>query len=130
LFRKQSSDAQKQKLLGNVIISQSIPMYITSIAIFISFFLILIYLTQSHYSRKETVKGYLIPEKGVVKVFSNRTGVITNLYVKEGDSVSRGDKLVKIKNSQSLSTGIELSVALSKEITTQISYLESEFSAL
>jgi len=105
-------------------------MYITSIAIFISFFLILIYLTQSHYSRKETVKGYLIPEKGVVKVFSNRTGVITNLYVKEGDSVSRGDKLVKIKNSQSLSTGIELSVALSKEITTQISYLESEFSAL
>ncbi|MCG7587978.1 HlyD family secretion protein, partial [Photobacterium sp. OFAV2-7] len=51
-------------------------------------------------------------------------------YIEEGEQVNQGDALVKIKNSRSLTTGVELSVALSKELGQQISSLEKEYKIL
>ncbi|MBF4338517.1 HlyD family efflux transporter periplasmic adaptor subunit, partial [Vibrio anguillarum] len=90
---------------------------------------IVIYLSQASFSRKEIVKGYLLPGKGVVKVFTHRSGVIDRLYVEEGETVQQGDDLLKIKNSQNLATGVELSVALSQELSLQIKYLQQELNA-
>ena len=129
LFREDAIKSKKQRLLGDVIIIQPVSIYLTCFVIFVLFLLLSLYLTQAYYSRKETVKGYLIPDKGVVRVYSNRTGVIEHLYVKEGDEVIQGDNLAKIKNSQSLSSGVELSVALAKELTVQINALNREYDA-
>jgi len=129
LFRKEVIKAKEQRMLGRVIMTQPLSIYVICIVVFVVYLLLSFYLTQAHYSRKETVKGYLIPEKGVMKVYSNRTGVIEYLYVKEGDKVMQGDNLVKIKNSQSLSSGVELSVALAKELSTQIDTLNQEYDA-
>lgn len=126
MFRTEAIEAKKQRLFGTVIVTQPISIYFISFTCFIVFILILVYLSQANYSRKETVSGYLMPEKGLVKVFSNRTGVIANIYVEEGDSVEQGKEIVKIKNSQSLTTGVELSTALSYELSQQIGYLTKE----
>ncbi|MDT3847491.1 MAG: HlyD family efflux transporter periplasmic adaptor subunit [Vibrio anguillarum] len=61
-----------------------------------------------------------------MKVFSDRQGVVEELYVREADHVTAGQPLVKVKNSQSLATGIELSDALNKEVSKQISTLQVE----
>ncbi|MGR5096938.1 HlyD family efflux transporter periplasmic adaptor subunit [Vibrio maritimus] len=61
-----------------------------------------------------------------MQVFSDREGVVEELYVREADHVTAGQPLVKVKNSQSLATGIELSDALSKEVSKQISTLQVE----
>lgn len=127
MFRKEVYMAQRRQLFGPVIVTQPISMYSSCALVFTVFLIILIFLSQANYSRKETVKGYLLPERGVVKVFSDRVGVIESLYVKEGDLIKQGEALLKVKNSQSLSTGIELSVALSKELSHQIKSLEKEY---
>ena len=64
-----------------------------------------------------------------MKVYSNRTGVIEYLYVEEGNKVMQGDNFAKINNRQSLSSGVELSVALVKELSTQIDTLNREHGA-
>lgn len=127
VFRKEVYEAQRRQLFGSVIVTQPISIYSSCALIFAVFLIILIFLSQATYSRKETVKGYLLPERGVVKVFSDRVGVIESLYVKEGDLIQQGEALLKVKNSQSLPTGVELSVALSKEISNQIESLENEY---
>ncbi|CAG18683.1 hypothetical protein [Photobacterium profundum] len=129
MFRKEVHEAEKQKLFGSVILIQPVSIYAICASLFITFVIILIFLSQANYSRKESVKGYLLPKSGVVKVFSNRIGVIENLYVKEGTLIQQGDALLKIKNSQSLATGIELSTALSSELSKQIKSLETEYVA-
>lgn len=101
--------------------------YTRPVLLFYFFFLIvLFYLTQCDYSRKHSVRGYLVPKKGVIKVYSNRVGVIDSLLVKEGALVEQGDEVAKVKNSQSLTTGVELSVALGHEISLQIDVLKNE----
>ena len=140
MFRKEVIKAKEQRLLGKVIITQPLSIYVICIVVFavyllsicclfVVYLLLSFYLTQAHYSRKETVKGYLIPEKGVMKVYSNRTGVIEYLYVEEGNKVMQGDNFAKINNRQSLSSGVELSVALAKELSTQIDTLNREHGA-
>ena len=130
MFRQEVVKAQRQKLLGNVIITQPISLYIICTMLCIIFIIIIVYLSQSHYSRKETVKGYITPKKGVVKVFSNRIGVVEKFYVKEGEKIKQGVDLVKIRNSQTSSTGVELSIELSNEISKQIKSLEQEYNAI
>ncbi|GAD31392.1 toxin secretion, membrane fusion protein [Photobacterium leiognathi lrivu.4.1] len=130
MFRNEVLEAKKQRLFGTVIVTQPMSIYAISLTCFIVFILIFIYLSQASYSRKETVNGYLTPEKGLVKVFSNRMGVIANIYVVEGEVIEQGKEIVKIKNSQSLTTGIELSTALSYELSLQIGYLEKELNTV
>jgi len=129
MFRKEVSKANQQHLYGQVSVIQPISLYSTSILIFVLFLIIIIYLSQANFSRKEVVKGYLLPGKGVVKVFTRRAGVIDRLYVEEGQVVQQGDHLLKIKNSQSLVTGVELSMVLVKELTLQMNYLQQELKA-
>ncbi|NOI06229.1 HlyD family efflux transporter periplasmic adaptor subunit [Vibrio anguillarum] len=126
LFRDEVIKSKRSRITGDMIIVQPISIYLCSLISFLIFILFMIFITQSEYSRKEKVKGYLIPEKGLVKVFSDRQGVVEELYVREADHVTAGQPLVKVKNSQSLATGIELSDALNKEVSKQISTLQVE----
>lgn len=126
LFRNAVINAKKQKITGNIILVQPTSIYLVTLLTFLTLSISIFFLIQSEYSRKEKVAGYLIPEKGLVKIFSDREGTLEELYVKEGQSVSEGQPLVRVKNSQNLATGVELSKVLSKEITKQISTLEIE----
>ncbi|MEZ8942295.1 HlyD family secretion protein [Vibrio alginolyticus] len=119
-------EAHKSRLTGEVIISTPLSITLCTLIIIVLFALGIFYFSQSHYSRKETVRGYTVPQKGLVKVYSNRTGIIETLFVDEGDYVIQGSPLARIRNSQSLSTGGELSVALSDELTIQIDSLKEE----
>ncbi|PTP22718.1 HlyD family secretion protein [Vibrio splendidus] len=126
LFRNEAIDSKRNRIAGDVVLIQPTSIYLISITVFLLFALSLVFLTQSEYSRKEKVKGYLIPQKGLVKVFSVREGVLEAIYVQEGDYVEIGSPLVRIANSQNMITGVDLSDALIEELSKQISTLEVE----
>ncbi|EKF9231134.1 HlyD family efflux transporter periplasmic adaptor subunit [Vibrio cholerae] len=126
LFREEVFQAKKNRLFGDVVINQPAFLYVITTAVFVLFIVLSIYISQSSYSRKETVKGYLIPEKGLMKVFLNRSGVVGDLLVEEGSKVNAGDGLAKIINSQSLSSGVELSDILVDELEKQKVTLSEE----
>lgn len=68
LFRPQVLEAKKQTLTGRVVLIQPLSLYATTAVIFSIFALILFYLSQFEFARKETVKGYLTPNKGVITI--------------------------------------------------------------
>lgn len=62
----------------------------------ISVFCILIFILFTifgEFTKKENVQGVLLPEGGIVNVFSRQSGVITRIFVQEGDSVKVGQPL-------------------------------------
>ncbi len=58
-----------------------------------------------HYARKETVDGFLEPDRGVIRVFPQRGGVISDVRVAPGQSVARDDVLFEVADLQSLADG-------------------------
>lgn len=64
------------------------------------------------YARKETVSGYLEPDRGVIRVFPPRAGVIERIHVSGGDSVRRDDVLFNVADLQSMPDGTDADARL------------------
>lgn len=126
LFRQQAVEAQKQKLHGDVSLAQPISLNISAFIILSIVIAILLFLSFSHYARKETVRGYLVPDKGLIKTFANRSGNVEILHVSEGDIVKKGSSLVTIILRRSMLSGEELSESLIDELRHQLVLLQTE----
>lgn len=126
LFRKQAWEAKKETLTGDVLLVQPLSLYGISLFFFIFFALTLLYLSQFEFARKETVQGYLAPQQGVITLYSHRPGVISNLWVKEGQKIDKDQKVALIQNRQGLTNGQERTTALLNEAERQVDILNQQ----
>ncbi|MBD1390032.1 HlyD family efflux transporter periplasmic adaptor subunit [Neiella sp. HB171785] len=124
LFRKQALAHQKDRLTGDVIVSQ--PLSFSALTLFILLLLAIsvVFLALGEYTRKEVVKGYLVPDMGVLKTYAPRMGKVTKLHVNEGDRVRKGDPLITLVSEQSLLTGDDAGQERLGQIMQQIAVLE------
>ncbi|WP_259337952.1 HlyD family efflux transporter periplasmic adaptor subunit [Colwellia sp. RSH04] len=67
-----------------------------------------------------------MPNKGVIKSFANQGGTIEKLWVKEGDTVTKGQSLATLLVQQSNSEGVDLSKQLADQLNTQTNLLSDE----
>ena len=59
-----------------------------------------VYLTLGSYSRKETVAGYLTPVSGIARVAPSAPGVVAELYVADGETVTAGQRLLMVRSER------------------------------
>jgi len=64
------------------------------------------------YTHKEHVLGFLLPQHGVARIVSPRSGTISALEVREGALVRQGDPLLTISAGQTDSRGQDVDAAL------------------
>ncbi|WP_028773935.1 HlyD family secretion protein [Shewanella waksmanii] len=126
MFRKQAVEAQKNKLHGDISLAQPLSIYTTAFILLSVVTAIALFLSFSSYARKETVRGYIVPDKGVIKAYASRSGNIETLYVKEGDIVASGQALATIVLNRAMVSGAELSENLIDQLEKQISLLLEE----
>ncbi|WP_394147719.1 HlyD family secretion protein [Shewanella atlantica] len=126
MFRKQAVDAQKNKLHGDISLAQPLSIYCVVTILVIVVAIVFIFLSFSNYTRKETVRGYIVPDKGVIKAYANRSGSIEKLHVNEGDVVESGQPLATIVLSRSMVSGEELSENLIAQLEKQVRLLAEE----
>lgn len=62
--------------------------------------LILLFLSQAQYARKETVVGYLAPTAGTAKIFVPRQGTVGAVHVEQGQHVQEGQPLLTIVTAE------------------------------
>ena len=126
LFRQQAVDAQKQKLHGDISLAQPLSIYFTVGTIVLIIIAAITFLSFSQYSRKETVRGYLVPSKGLIKAYPVATGHIEILHVVEGQRIKKGDALATIVINRNMVDGNDLSDSLITELNAQLSVLNNE----
>jgi len=128
LFREDVSKAQSaNSLYGGIVLTQPFSIYFVIIVIFLFLSLCLSFLSFSEYARKERVKGFLVPDSGIIKVYPGRSGNIDRIYVSDGQSVQKGDLIAKVSLSRVQLNGIDLSVSLISSLKSQISLLEQDY---
>jgi membrane fusion protein len=116
LFRQQAVEHQQEKLLGNVVLTQPrMFLYFTLLLLFL-FSATVLFITFGQYSRKESVSGYLTPDKGVIKVYATHQGVYRNINVNDGDYVKKGETLAIINTERNDSTGKTVNKLLSAKL--------------
>ena len=126
LFRKEAVSHQGERLTGAITLAQPLSIKLT-VAILVSIAcLVVVFLFNAQYSRKETVRGFLMPNKGVIKSFAAQGGTIEKLWVSDGDIVEKGQLLATLVIHQGNTDGVDLSQQLIKQINRQKSLLTDE----
>jgi membrane fusion protein len=128
LFRKEAISHQSERLTGAITLAQPLSIKLTVLILVSIAIGIVTFLFSAEYSRKETVRGFLMPNKGVIKSFANQGGTIEKLWVKEGDKVIKGQSLATITVQQNNSSGVDLSTQLAEQLNAQTNLLIDEVS--
>lgn len=126
LFRQEAISHQQERLTGAIVLAQPLSLKLVVILLSLIAASIIIFLFTAEYSRKETVRGFLQPNKGVIKSFARQGGMVEQLLVTEGQQVEQGQALASIIIPQTNQHGIELSAQLSVELNQQITLLNDE----
>ena len=116
LFRKEAVEHSKNRLYGEVILLQPLSVTVLVSAVVIICALVISMLFWGTYARKETVRGYVVPDKGIVKVYAPNPGSIYEVHVKEGDEVSESQPLITVLAERSLQGGGDIDALLLKEL--------------
>lgn len=126
LFRKEVIEHRKDRLYGEVILLQ--PLSITllvSTVVFVCLLIVAI-LGWGTYARKETVSGYLLPDKGIVKTYATQPGTIAKVHVTEGDEVTEGQPLITILSERMLQGGKDIDTLVLQEIDAAQEHLHDQ----
>lgn len=105
LFRQDALALRRNRVQGELSISSekgfkkiSVIMCVTAIATS-GWFL------SSHYNRVETVRGIVETDSPTTKILANRPGILEKLFVKEGQSVVKGQTLAIVQIEQDYEQG-------------------------
>lgn len=93
LFRPESLEHKRRKLHGEVIIVQPVGFFIMTATFFVLTAFIVAFLASGEYKRKETVVGFMAPERGLSVIRADQGGRLTQVFVSEGDVVPAGTPL-------------------------------------
>lgn len=130
LFRKEALSHQSERLTGVITLTQPLSIKFTATALVAIAIAIIAFLFTAEYSRKETVRGFLMPNKGIIKSFATQGGTVEKLWVKEGDKVEKGQVLTTMIIHQNIADGISLSGELQKRLGSQITLIDEEITQI
>ncbi|MDY6798069.1 MAG: hypothetical protein SVX28_04885 [Pseudomonadota bacterium] len=124
LFRPEAVHHQRERLWGNVILTQPLSMRLVTLVVLVLLVALIAYLTWGTYTRKERVRGYLVPEAGLVQVYPARPGTAVDILLEPGDVVKAGDTLARVRTDRTLRNGKGMNAELVHTLEEQAQLLK------
>jgi membrane fusion protein len=93
LFRTEALQGRQQAWLGSIQLLQPLSFKLLSAAAVAAVLLTCIFLSLAEYTRKARVSGYLVPDRGVLRISAEHTATVLQREVSEGQAVKQGDVL-------------------------------------
>lgn len=104
LFRSEVLRARTDRLHGNINIATPVAWQLISGILFAGVVVLVGFLAFASYARTETVAGIITLDKGTPAIVASRSGIVTNIRVKEGQHVRVGQQLATIQAADALSS--------------------------
>lgn len=105
LFRKEAVDHQRHRLFGEVRLDAPLPMWALAGVLAAVAGGALLVLILGTYARRETVSGWLTPDKGLVRLSVEEPGTVREIFVREGEDVPAGAALFSVSRDVGLEGG-------------------------
>ena len=126
LFRRAAVAAQRERLEGSVVLLPRFPHLLLCLCLLTWVSAALLFLTEASYSRRATVRGWLEPSTGMVRVYPQSEGRLARLLVSDGDMVVAGQPLAVVNGDRILADGRHLEALLLEEYQNQKAALERQ----
>ncbi len=124
LFRKEVIKSHRQHLLGDAILSQPLSFSVLALLLVVIVVATIVFISLGSYARKETVQGFLSPDKGIVRVHAPRIGVVGQLHVREGQFVNAGDPLLTLLGETVTGGGLNADREQLKVLRSQLNEID------
>lgn len=106
LFLQEAVEFQQQhRQWGRVVPLQPLSIRITVWSMTAAVAAVITALFFAQYARKETAAGYLTPAAGTARVFAPQPGIVTALYVEQGQIVEEGQPLFTVATRNIATSG-------------------------
>ena len=123
LFRQEVQAEQSNRLQGEVSITQLPAFSWLAALLTVIVVLSLLFLFSAEYKRKETVFGLLQPQQGVNRLTFGQSGIVSKVWVSEGQQVKMGQPLLQLSMPHYGQGDTELSQTLQQEMQAMIASL-------
>ena len=116
LFRPESIQGQQQAWLGSIQLIRPVSLTLLTTIALVVVGLVGITLVQGHYTRRAHVSGYLMPDKGVLRLESPQAGTVLERQAQEGQLVRQGDILFVLSTDRA-TLGLDAQAAVQTRLT-------------
>lgn len=105
LFRAEALEHRERDWLGSIQLIRPVSLAVlTALAVLVAV-AVAAYLTLGEYTRKARVGGYLVPDRGVIRLLAPQPATVVESHVAEGRAVRRGDVLFVLAVGQATLSG-------------------------
>lgn len=123
-FRPEALEHQERDWLGSVQLTRPVSLSaLTAFALLVAI-AVGVFLCVGEYTRKARVSGYLVLDRGVIRLVSPQNATVVESHVAEGGSVKRGDVLFVLSVGQATPSG-DTQAAIQRSIASRSQSLES-----
>lgn len=105
LFRREAIESRQQGWLGTVQLVRPVSLTVLTGAVLLAAAAIGVLLSEGHYTRKARVAGFLVPERGVIRLMPPQAGTVLESHATEGRAVREGDELFVLGIDQATPNG-------------------------
>ena len=119
LYRQEVIEARRPRLQGEVLLLPRIHHLWLTLAVVLWLLVTALFLIQASYSKRETVRGFLQPTAGVVRIYPQDDGQLVQLLVSEGDRVEPGQTLAVVNGDRVMADGAHLQKLLLEKYREQ-----------
>lgn len=126
LFRLAAVNAKRTSSMGDIVLIYPLPFaFLTALAVILAG-LVLAFLTWGTYTKRSTVAGQLVPDSGLIKVFTQQPGIVLAKQVAEGQQVKRGEVLFVVSSERTSSTQGDTQATISNQVQARQRSLREE----
>lgn len=93
LFRREVLESRQNQWLGGIQLIRPLSLHLLTWAAVTAAVVVVACLVLGEYTRKARVGGYLVPDRGVLRLLAPQVATVVESHVVEGQAVRRGDLL-------------------------------------
>jgi membrane fusion protein len=105
LFRPEALEHRERDWLGSIQLIRPVSLAVLTALALSTAIAVAAYLVLGEYTRKARVSGYLVPDRGVIRLVAPQAATLIESHVAEGRSVRRGDVLFVLAVGQATLSG-------------------------
>ncbi len=105
LFRPEALEHRERDWLGSVQLTRPVSLFVLTLLAVVIAVTVGAYLALGEYTRKARVSGFLVPDRGVIRLVAPQSAMLVESNVVEGRAVKRGDVLFVLAVGQATLSG-------------------------
>ena len=105
LFRPEALEHREREWLGSIQLIRPVSLAVLTALTLLVAAGVGAYLVLGEYTRKARVSGYLVPDRGVIRLVTPQAATVVESHVAEGRAVRRGDVLFVLAVGQATLSG-------------------------